>query len=91
MTHVRCPTGWSVDAEVRVSVREDRTPAELEVRLYRRSPSDLSADAFTATGAGFSVQLQFAETLIEAISKAAAAHPSTEDAAAWAIRAALAN
>ena len=65
----RVPTG-SVDAEGRVRVLRDGPVPLLDIRTFRRSPADLSADAFHPTAAAFTCELQFAAELISAIEKA---------------------
>jgi hypothetical protein len=69
--HWRVPTG-QVDAEARVRViREESAPPVLAVRTFRRSPSEVRADAFRPTAAAVTVQLQYAELLAEQILAAA--------------------
>jgi hypothetical protein len=45
----------------------------LDVRYWKRSPADVSADAFRPTAAGVTLELQYAGELIAAIKKARAA------------------
>jgi hypothetical protein len=68
--HCRVPTG-QIDAEVRVrAIQEEGAPDKLDVRMFRRSPADLSDDAFRPTAAGITLELQFADVLLEQIAKA---------------------
>ena len=69
----RAPTG-EIDAAVFARVLDGGTHGAvpvLEVRTWRRSPAEVSDDAFQPTGAGVTVQAQFAAPLLEAIAKAA--------------------
>ena len=69
----RCPTG-EVGAEIYARVLDGGTHGTvplLDVRTWRRSPADLSANAFHPTAAGLTVQAQFGPALLEAIAKAA--------------------
>jgi hypothetical protein len=45
----------------------------LDIRTFRRSPAEMSADAFLPTAAGVTLEAQFAEELIATIQKARAA------------------
>jgi hypothetical protein len=67
----RVPTG-QVDAEGRVRVLRDGPVPLLDIRTFRRSPADVSADAFHPTAAAFTTELQYAEDLAEKILRAAA-------------------
>jgi hypothetical protein len=68
----RVPLG-KVDAEGRVRIIHDGPVPLLDIRTFRRSPADVSADAFRPTIAAFTLELQYADELIEAIQKARAA------------------
>lgn len=68
----RVPTG-QIDAEVRVRRIEDGAVPTIDVRMWRRSPAELSADAFLPTAAGVTIEAQFAELLRAVIAKARAA------------------
>jgi hypothetical protein len=66
----RCPTG-QVDAEIRVRVRHDSGPVPmLELVTCRRSPADVSAEAFHPTAHSVVIEAQFGEVLIAAIHRA---------------------
>ena len=45
----------------------------IDIRTFRRSPAEVSADAFLPTAAGVTIEAQYAELLLEAIQKARAA------------------
>jgi hypothetical protein len=68
----RVPTG-QVDAEGRVRILRDGPVPLLDIRTFRRSPADVSAEAFHATASAFTCELQYADELIKAIQKARAA------------------
>jgi hypothetical protein len=73
--HWRVPSGYSVDREIRVRVMRDGPVPLLDVRVFARSPAEVSngAEAFHATGAGVACELQFLPVLLEALDKARAA------------------
>ncbi len=69
----RVPTG-ELDAAVFARLLEAGTHGAvplLDLRVWRRSPAEVSDDAFLPTAAGVTVQAQFAPALLEAIAKAA--------------------
>jgi hypothetical protein len=71
-TH-RCATG-EIDREIRARLLDGGTHGVvplLDVRDWRRSPAEVSADAFTPTAAGVTVQAQYVPALLEAIASAA--------------------
>ena len=68
----RVPKG-QVDAEVRVRRVTDGPVPTIDIRTFRRSPAEVSADAFLPTAAGVTIEAQYAELLLEAIQKARAA------------------
>jgi hypothetical protein len=67
----RVPTG-SVDEVVRVRLLEGGPVPQLDIRTFRRSPSDLSEDAFRPTSHAVTIEAQFAVELVEAIQRATA-------------------
>jgi hypothetical protein len=73
--HWRIPSGYNVDREIRVRVMRDGPVPLLDVRMFARSPAEVSngAEAFHATGAGVACEPQFLPVLLEAIAKARAA------------------
>lgn len=69
---LRVPTG-QIDAELRVRVNRDGVLPVLDIRTFRRSPAEVSADAFHPTAGGVTLDLQYADLLLEAIAKVGAA------------------
>jgi hypothetical protein len=45
----------------------------IDIRPFRRSPAEVSTDAFLPTAAGVTIDAQFADLLLEAIEKSRAA------------------
>jgi hypothetical protein len=70
---IRVRTG-QIDAELRVRRLEglDFPVPLVDVRMFRQSPADVSADAFHATAAGVSLEAKFLPALLEALAKVAA-------------------
>ena len=69
----RVPTG-QLDAQVFARLLYGGTHGAvplLDVRTWRRSPAEVSEDAFQPTAAGVTIKAQFAPLLLEAIGKAA--------------------
>ena len=67
----RVPTG-QLDAQVFARVLDGGTHGPvplLDVRTWRRSPADVSEDAFTPTAGGVTIEAQFAPVLLEAIGR----------------------
>jgi hypothetical protein len=58
---------------VRVRRIDTGSVPQIDARVWKRSPAELSVDAFVPTAAGVSIEAQYAEELIAAIQKARAA------------------
>ena len=77
----RIPTG-RVDAVVFARVLEDTGPVPvLDLRTWRRSPADVSEDAFQPTSQPPVIELQYVPGMLEAIARAAGLEVSVRERA----------
>jgi hypothetical protein len=65
------PTG-QVDRRIRVRVDSSGSVPELVIETLGRSPAEVADDAFHPIGTAVSLELQYADALLEAIAKALA-------------------
>jgi hypothetical protein len=68
----RVPTG-AIDRRLAVRVDTSGPVPELVIETLGRSPAEVADDAFHLIGGAVSLELQYADALLEAIAKARAA------------------
>ena len=68
----RVPTG-AIDRRLAVRVDTSGSVPELVIETLGRSPAEVADDAFHPIGSAVSLELQYADVLLEAIAKARAA------------------